>query len=710
SFTNIGGQSRNYMAGVGTGGNTMAWNASASTGDAYAMFVYNSNLYVGGNFKTDNVNQSLFGGQLAAMQALPYIDAKLNASTAGGSIKGKIQRTPPLKKALIEAFRSGQQVISLPYGVIKSKGQSKPIAFSQEDLASSGFIPNFSALREAISREVSAGVPASSIRVGSSSSLMSNKNPLGLGVYNTKDEPLGLNQGINRFSSKREAKMAGAASGYIPNFAYSDRNQYGTPYSQTMPKGGASLNIDQKLGQIISQTAKTLTSLNEGALNAGAKLKTLSTSVSKVKVYFDDNQLPASIQKYKGNLIQASIGLSLASGLLQEAFKESPKVSEAIESFSSTLSLAGTAAQIIPGKAGVFGAALVATTGAFGIVANLLKDKSTKLADKAEQAGQSLTDFSNSSQRYADVLQKLEEARKDPKASAATIEKLNQDLVDSASQIPEAYRRQLASITNYTDLLDKMSQIQGELANEEAYYKGAAQFEDILNKRTGNEFARFAEALSFKPLFNPRESMGFGFTGSEFERTTKNILEKGFENKERRDILKEKLASGQLDIFKTSRNFDAKDLEKLGLRKSAIENLERLRTGDRGEGRMNAETIVQGILTGLLKEVIAEDETKKANEERQKQTDLIAKENAEKQRTLDLEKSRQDALDNFYQRLIEIGDIQAEFRDKLAFNQKDVQLQRASGLLQYSRGSMGAQAAREYEFNLENSKRQLEFS
>jgi TP901 family phage tail tape measure protein len=642
--------------------------------------------YIGSNFASDKVNQSLFGGQLAAMQALPYLDAKLNAGTAGASIKGKIKRTPMLKQALIQGLQSGSQLVNLPYGVIKSTGSSKPIPFAQEDLASGGFIPNFAGLKEAIGREISAGVPASSIRVGASSSLSSNSNPLGLGVYNTKDEPRGLNQGINRYSSKSAARKAGAYGGYVPNFAL------------------ATAEAPTAIKYISFEEANALKE----------KMKGLTTSVSKVKVYFDDNALPQSIQKYKGNLIQASIGLSLASGLLQEATKGSPKLSQAIEGFSSTLSLAGTAAQVIPGQFGVAGAALLAVTGTFGTIANLLKEKSMKLADKAEQSSQTLTDFSNSSQKYADILQKLQDAQKDPKTSAETMGRLNQDLIKAAGQIPDAYRKQLASITNYTDLLDQMSKIQSDLANEESYYKGAAGFEEILNKRTGGTMAQFAEALSFRPLFNARESIGYGLTGSEMERTTSNISSKGFENNQARENLKRMLASGELDIFKTagSATFNPKKLEELGLRKDAVESITRLSEegGGRGTGSMAAQTLVQNILTKLLEEVIGGEEAKKISEQRAKEVDIINKDNAAKQKSIDLEKARQDALDNFYQRLIQIGDIQQEYKDKLAFNTQDVQLQRASGLLEYNRSSMGPQSSREYQNLIETAKQQLDFT
>jgi len=78
-----------------------------------------------------------------------------------------------------------------------------------------GYIPNFNALHNAVMRERSAGVPANRIRVGSSPSLASGMNPMGLGVWNTRDEPRGLRQGISRsLASGRNPKAAG-----IPNFA-----------------------------------------------------------------------------------------------------------------------------------------------------------------------------------------------------------------------------------------------------------------------------------------------------------------------------------------------------------------------------------------------------------------------------------------------------------------------------------------------------------
>lgn len=110
---------------------------------------------------------------------------------------------------------SAREIIQKSYQVGSGvSGLPKPI---NKKLASQGFIPNFAALSESIDRELTAGVSPSKIRIGRDKRLTSAYNPLGLGVYNTKDEPLGLGQGVSRYSGSK-AKTAGASKGFIPNF------------------------------------------------------------------------------------------------------------------------------------------------------------------------------------------------------------------------------------------------------------------------------------------------------------------------------------------------------------------------------------------------------------------------------------------------------------------------------------------------------------
>jgi len=115
---------------------------------------------------------------------------------------------------------SGGNRKSMALKILRSEGMVSVLNLIGGKNAAAGFIPNFTALDSAIGREVAAGTSISRIRIGKDSRLTSSANPLGLGVYNTKDEPMGLGQGVQRYGSK--AKMAGAANGFIPNFANSN--------------------------------------------------------------------------------------------------------------------------------------------------------------------------------------------------------------------------------------------------------------------------------------------------------------------------------------------------------------------------------------------------------------------------------------------------------------------------------------------------------
>jgi len=134
---------------------------------------------------------------------LKKADAKRTLTdSATGSIVKKIYSTP--------ASAFGQD----------SKGYITDIKQAIAGARSSGFIPNFNALHEAVRRERDAGVPSGRIRLGQSDRLRNSANPAGLGIYNTRDEPMGLSQGINNsIAAGVDPKRQGRAAGYVPNFS-----------------------------------------------------------------------------------------------------------------------------------------------------------------------------------------------------------------------------------------------------------------------------------------------------------------------------------------------------------------------------------------------------------------------------------------------------------------------------------------------------------
>ena len=148
----------------------------------------------------------------------------------------------------------------LPKSAFGKDGASVVGKYLSRKNAAKGFIPNYSPLMASMMREISSGVSPSSVRVGQDSRLSNSENPMGLGVYNTKDEPAGLGQGIARFKDLFAARKSGAAKGFIPNYA--PLNQY------------------QRINLNGSQGSKVPFGQGGGALAASILLPTITGAVS----------------------------------------------------------------------------------------------------------------------------------------------------------------------------------------------------------------------------------------------------------------------------------------------------------------------------------------------------------------------------------------------------------------------------------------------
>ena len=113
----------------------------------------------------------------------------------------------------------GKVVLNRKIKTANEKNMGSPNAPNKS--AASGYIPNFaaSALEDAIGREQAAGVPINQIRVNQSGKLRNSKNPQGLAVTNTRDEPTGRipNYAITlpaNDTTKAIAKAAGAGKSF----------------------------------------------------------------------------------------------------------------------------------------------------------------------------------------------------------------------------------------------------------------------------------------------------------------------------------------------------------------------------------------------------------------------------------------------------------------------------------------------------------------
>ena len=167
---------------------------------------------------------------------------------------------------------------------------------------SQGYIPNFAdPLSAAIMRE-SGSVSSSKIRVGQDSRLKSSGNPAGLGVFNTRDEPRGLGQGISRARREgRNPRNYGASKGLVPNFAAPAAAGF---FARNF--AGKGLSADET----------------------------------------------ASIDKFQDSVFKASFAFGTLTSTLGTVIGESQSAAAATSKATDAMTNAGTAVQLIPGPAG----------------------------------------------------------------------------------------------------------------------------------------------------------------------------------------------------------------------------------------------------------------------------------------------------------------------------------------------------------------------
>jgi TP901 family phage tail tape measure protein len=206
--------------------------------------------------------------------------------------------------------------------------------------AALGFIPNYSALSTAIGRETKSGIPLSKVRVGSNSSLVSSLNPMGLGVYNTKDEPRGLGQGIGRYKSINAARGAGASGGFIPNYA-----------------NPSPISVQRELQVNAQMQAETTNKIKQ----TQKALDELRNTTEKTKL---------SVDKFGNAALGLSIGIPIILQTIGEFNRDNPKFQNIADSISTAISTTLTGAFVgaqIGGSGGGFAGAGVGLVAGGGI-------------------------------------------------------------------------------------------------------------------------------------------------------------------------------------------------------------------------------------------------------------------------------------------------------------------------------------------------------
>ena len=367
--------------------------------------------------------RNLFNG-IAASQ----LEAKVNADPAQlNSVAQKaIQNgliSPELKK-IIENL-GGQ------YETQKKKaGQRKANVklISKAD----GYIPNFAALNDAIQREKNAGINASLIKIGSDLELQSKSNPLGLGIYNTKDEPGGLKQGIRNARS----------SGYIPNFAQAKSKAFDPTFREQV------FGAEERSIIKAEELKQPLNRLKASFITTATKTKEIGEALTTSK---------GKLGEMQSKLVFASFGFSLLSGQLKE-FSGNSSFTRVATAASDAASTFSSIAGVIPGPIGLVagGAAALGQT-LYKVQSSIDNAGLQEIQKTFEQSRENFGKLSDATQRYISVFEGLQEATKkgDPSITA----KLQAELNTTLLQIPEEYRNLIASSGSLKETQNNVSKI-----------------------------------------------------------------------------------------------------------------------------------------------------------------------------------------------------------------------------------------------------------
>jgi len=187
-----------------------------------------------------------------------------------------------------------------------------------------GFIPNFAdPLKEAISREVGAGVNPSQVYVDQNNSLKSPMNPSGLMVANRRDEPSGGMQGISRARKEGANPMTyGAADGFIPNYADLTMKDIG---SRSKPLESNLDALNQKIKELNDSISKNKITYDEAQKELSQFVsnipKITSTTASKATTAAS-SQINKPEEKPRKDYLGALIGLQIATSFLSGTFTD----------------------------------------------------------------------------------------------------------------------------------------------------------------------------------------------------------------------------------------------------------------------------------------------------------------------------------------------------------------------------------------------------
>jgi TP901 family phage tail tape measure protein len=440
--------------------------------------------------------------------------------------------------------------------------------------AFNGFIPNFSALEEAVQREKKSS-PNSAPEILWSDTLGSLvvANSKQTAKYGKNADRIIQNDHINQgqLASRNNLMMTGSGKekyfnrGFIPNFASTSSDDQGSIILNNQTNANkVSSELEKFISKLISLNKNT-DQIDLALKEVAEKFKitknytdSINVSLSKaeesippilpknvgltqkikdnVSKAFNDEALPQNIQNFKSKLIFASFGLSMIGGFASNFAGDNKKAAQTIDSFTQSVGTASTAIGLIPGPAGIAIGSLIGIAGVMNALTSYLFSKAPDIEKSLEKIKDENSNFANGTQKYSTVLQKLTEAYSNPKTKSSDLVKLNKELLDAAREIPSAYRLQLLAIQDNTKLQEEITKIQKDLIQKQKGLEFAAKTQSAIDSNVPDNFLRFfTEAAKgiFGGADNIIQKMGGNLTSIS---TTGNIIGRaaefaGIENK-----------------------------------------------------------------------------------------------------------------------------------------------------------------------------------
>jgi TP901 family phage tail tape measure protein len=392
-----------------------------------------------------------------------------------------------------------------------------------------GYIPNFAAIQDAVSRERAAGIPSSQIYLAQEKAL-TGANPMGLGVFNKQDEP-------TKGSRKNAMRQKGFARGYIPNFAETPESSAasigtvaGALVSQlgilAITLQGSGREYKESLQEISKSNVESAKKQTSAAREKVLKEKDFSKRPELRKEYLaakSQEKTSARVsggQKLGAGVRAGGFGLGIAAPILAQT------ISQAIpqETREGRIAATGVGAlgNIGAGAAtgavfGPVGAAVGAAAGALLEIPNVINAFTTKVPELEKSVTKSsteLTKFSDAGSRLLSTSSELTAALSETSPSQEKVAKLT-----------EQYAAALGGLSLEDQNRLKSSQKVGEL--EQEYAK-------ILSERTKELQGKEAALALQKSAEGLNSFFGSGIaatTGSENEKllktTFKNLLTGG---------------------------------------------------------------------------------------------------------------------------------------------------------------------------------------